>query len=452
MDFLNRIFKQCEKNGSILGKSARIFKIKLDAPDNILFDKRNFVEKRHSASTYQGRVDQAFYQCLPLIPYYYGLAPESVLRRDMLLSMGIALNFIPIADICEGTVYFAAVGDEVKNMKEDLEALSERFRQKFGYNLNVTEANPADVVEIIKTRIKEARNFYITEKGEWLRDFTNKLGDDISRDSWITFIRQRILAKVFSASDTCYPIKPPASTLEWRKEREKHKLDLPLLTDPQGNPLDNLYFKYIYVYRQYAVPEIVEIVPDSTIVDAGAFVGDTAAWFAQATGKSGKIYAFEPSPKNAACGRENMRRNGIDNVEFLTVALSDRSGTISVIENESWASADKIVAADKADVSSDGLPMEPLDAMIGKIGKVDFIKADIEGSEMAMLRGAAETIKKYAPVCAICLYHKKDDFWEIPQYLHKLRPDYKFWFRCEAEPVLFAKVASEECSVEKANA
>lgn len=59
---------------------------------------------------------------------------------------------------------------------------------------------------------------------------------------------------------------------------------------------------------------------------------------------------------------------------------------------------------------------------------------------MAMLRGAAGIIKDDAPVCAICLYHKKDDFWQIPQYLLSLRPDYKFWFRCEAEPVLFAKI------------
>ena len=71
--------------------------------------------------------------------------------------------------------------------------------------------------------------------------------------------------------------------------------------------------------------------------------------------------------------------------------------------------------------------------------KVDFIKSDTEGNEMALLRGAAATISRDAPVCAICLYHKKDDFWEIPSFLKELRPDYRFWFRCEAEPVLFAK-------------
>ena len=71
---------------------------------------------------------------------------------------------------------------------------------------------------------------------------------------------------------------------------------------------------------------------------------------------------------------------------------------------------------------------------------INFIKADIEGAEMSMLRGATRIIKKHSPTIAICLYHKKDDFWEIPSFIHSLNPKYKFWFRCEAEPVLFAKV------------
>lgn len=58
-----------------------------------------------------------------------------------------------------------------------------------------------------------------------------------------------------------------------------------------------------------------------------------------------------------------------------------------------------------------------------------FINLDIEGSELAALEGAKETIIKNKPSLAISVYHKCDDLIRIPQYLKKLRPDYEFHLR-----------------------
>lgn len=54
--------------------------------------------------------------------------------------------------------------------------------------------------------------------------------------------------------------------------------------------------------------------------------------------------------------------------------------------------------------------------MPGGGGRVDFIKADIEGAERYMLMGAKETLAKFAPKLALCTYHLKDD----PQVMEKL--------------------------------
>ena len=45
---------------------------------------------------------------------------------------------------------------------------------------------------------------------------------------------------------------------------------------------------------------------------------------------------------------------------------------------------------------------------------------DIEGSELAALRGAEKLIREKHPILAICVYHKERDLIEIPQFIHSL--------------------------------
>lgn len=73
---------------------------------------------------------------------------------------------------------------------------------------------------------------------------------------------------------------------------------------------------------------------------------------------------------------------------------------------------------------------------------VNFIKMDIEGAELAALRGAENTIKRFRPKLAISVYHNLEDFWSIPQYLQGLELNYRFYLRHftihDEETVLFA--------------
>lgn len=74
-------------------------------------------------------------------------------------------------------------------------------------------------------------------------------------------------------------------------------------------------------------------------------------------------------------------------------------------------------------------------------GKVTYIKMDSEGAELEALKGAAESIRKWRPQMAICIYHKREDVYEIPLYILSLVPDYKFYVRhystCQYETVLY---------------
>ena len=61
--------------------------------------------------------------------------------------------------------------------------------------------------------------------------------------------------------------------------------------------------------------------------------------------------------------------------------------------------------------------------------RVDYIKLDIEGAELDMLHGAAQTIKRFKPKMAVSAYHKPEDLWTLATYIKSLRDDYEFQFR-----------------------
>ena len=96
----------------------------------------------------------------------------------------------------------------------------------------------------------------------------------------------------------------------------------------------------------------------------------------------------------------------------------------------------------KKDVVIEQLDCVALDEVIRE--SVSLIKMDIEGREMKALAGAKTLITTYKPKLAICIYHKYEDLWEIPEYIHSLVPEYKFYIRHHGpfytDTVLYATV------------
>jgi len=68
---------------------------------------------------------------------------------------------------------------------------------------------------------------------------------------------------------------------------------------------------------------------------------------------------------------------------------------------------------------------------------------DLEGSEMKALKGAENIIEKNMPKLGISIYHSNQDMIDIPEYLMKRYPKYKFYIRqhvkfTNTETVLYA--------------
>ncbi|HEX5720447.1 MAG TPA: FkbM family methyltransferase [Thermoanaerobaculia bacterium] len=147
--------------------------------------------------------------------------------------------------------------------------------------------------------------------------------------------------------------------------------------------------------------------PGQVVVDAGAFHGLYALWFASRVGPGGRVVAVEPDAGNL----HGLRRN-----------LALNSGLrVDVIEEPLWSEVTEVGFFPQGNVASSvfwspaGQAAEPrrtttLDAIVGSLSlpRLDFVKMDVEGAEVHALRGAEASIRKLRPCFAVASYHQVD--------------------------------------------
>lgn len=138
------------------------------------------------------------------------------------------------------------------------------------------------------------------------------------------------------------------------------------------------------------------------VIDLGANVG-TFTRFALSRGAH-KIIAFEPEPLH---------------ISILKLGFADEIKTGRLVIIEAGAGAEKATLRFHSagliscfdDAGEIEVPVVTVDSVVQELGltRVDFIKADIEGAERHALKGALQTIKRFGPRMALCIYHLPDD-------------------------------------------
>ncbi len=170
-------------------------------------------------------------------------------------------------------------------------------------------------------------------------------------------------------------------------------------------------------------------IKEEIFVDGGSFDGNTSIDFSNWCG-GGYIYAWEPDPDNQKKCRQLLEKNSLC-YELIPKGLWSKAEVLNLTMDEK-----------SSRISEQGMEVE-VDSIDNAIGKqVTFVKMDIEGAEYQALLGARNTIRDYKPKLAICVYHKAEDIWELPSLIHKLNPEYRFYFRHysfgDVETVLYA--------------
>lgn len=181
---------------------------------------------------------------------------------------------------------------------------------------------------------------------------------------------------------------------------------------------------------------------EATVIDCGAYIGDSVEGVCKAIPeKEIHYYAFEPLHENVILMDKNTRFKELCK-EFKTFeyGVGEKNEILRFGVNDSNLDGGRFISEDKPEVFSDVLSLDirSLDGLNLEVKGQLYIKMDIEGSELAALKGAKHLIEQKRPYLAICLYHRKNDYIEIPLYLKKSLISYDFYLRGGYHTILWA--------------
>ncbi len=159
-------------------------------------------------------------------------------------------------------------------------------------------------------------------------------------------------------------------------------------------------------YRQTAWnPEEYEafhaaVKPGTTALDIGANLGAYTILLAQWVGAAGRVHAFEPAPGARVGLLRHIDLNGVaDRVIVHPEAVTSQAGQARF--SAAGMQGDNRLVRER-DANSIDVPTTSLDTFCRDAGvSPDFIKVDVEGAELDLLRGARATIAAAGPALAL---------------------------------------------------
>ncbi len=143
--------------------------------------------------------------------------------------------------------------------------------------------------------------------------------------------------------------------------------------------------------------------PGSVVFDVGANIGQYSLLASKLVGEGGQVYAFEPSPDVLNKLQENIKLNSAENIEVVAKAVTAKSGrmqfyTASEQGNQGVGSLLPAEAYRAHTRSADSIDVEALtlDDFCEDRGieRVDFLKIDVEGFDLEVLKGAGKLMER----------------------------------------------------------
>lgn len=202
------------------------------------------------------------------------------------------------------------------------------------------------------------------------------------------------------------------------------------------NQTDVWQGKSLKTYGEYSEDEVkffgTILKPGDTVVEIGACIGCHTVPMARFVGESGCVMAFEPERYAYYTLAANVAINNLRQIWAFQQAFGETSGSIDVPEIdpnqnqnigglELWHDFSQVAHYPVAKNTVDGLQLR----------SCKLLKVDVEGMELPVLKGAAETLDKFSPYLYV-----EDDRQQFSEELraHIKSKGYKIWVH---QPLFF---------------
>lgn len=133
------------------------------------------------------------------------------------------------------------------------------------------------------------------------------------------------------------------------------------------------------------------------VLDLGSYCGSTVWGFSNAVGKTGRVYGLEPDPVNFEMLSKNVEHHKLFNVVIVNKGVWSQSGTLLFQGEGNMGSGISQVQDRAANLFSISvISLSDLCAQY-EIDAIDYIKMDIEGAEVDVLKTSGDLLRKYQP-------------------------------------------------------
>lgn len=165
-------------------------------------------------------------------------------------------------------------------------------------------------------------------------------------------------------------------------------------------------FWYGYYCRDIILLMDRFVKPGMVVIDVGANLGEVSLAAARRVGISGHVYAFEPMDSQFACLIDNININEIKQITPEKKGLSDQGGVASIYsvsgvfkDGTKHVGLGTLYPSSERSIPSGEIELTTLDeyCSVKGVERIDLVKIDVEGAELAVLQGGVGALQRFKP-------------------------------------------------------